>query len=63
MKRTLLLAAAIVGAVVVAAGSLRPSAAESAGEWVSLADSVQPLRDHFNQHREQPRFVALLSPT
>ncbi len=30
---------------------------------VSLADSLQPLREHFNSNRGKLRFVALLSPT
>ena len=30
---------------------------------VSLVDSVQPLRDHFNGNSATLRFVALLSPT
>jgi hypothetical protein len=28
----------------------------------SLADSLQPLRDHFNHNKGNPRFLALLSP-
>ena len=30
---------------------------------VSLVDSLQPLRDHFNGNSGRPRFIALLSPT
>lgn len=30
---------------------------------ISLADSIKPLQDHFNAHKDQPRFVAILSPT
>jgi len=30
---------------------------------VSLADSLQPLRDHFNVNSRRLRFIALLSPT
>lgn len=30
---------------------------------VSLADSLEPLRDRFNAAKDKPRFVALLSPT
>lgn len=29
----------------------------------SIADSIEPLRTRFNQHRGKPRFVAILSPT
>lgn len=29
----------------------------------SLADSLEPLREHFNAHKDKYRFVALLSPT
>ena len=32
-------------------------------EVVSLAESVEPLRAHFNAHKDKNRFVALLSPT
>ena len=28
----------------------------------SLADSLQPLKDHFNRDKDKPRFLALLSP-
>jgi hypothetical protein len=28
----------------------------------SLADSLQPLKDHFNRDKGKPRFLALLSP-
>ena len=30
---------------------------------ISLADSLQPLKDHFNANSGRVRFVALLSPT
>jgi len=30
---------------------------------VSLVDSLQPLKDHFNANSATLRFVALLSPT
>lgn len=29
----------------------------------SLAESLAPLRKHFNAHKDKYRFVALLSPT
>ena len=29
----------------------------------SLTDSLEPLREHFNAHKDKHRFVALLSPT
>ena len=29
----------------------------------SLATSLEPLRKHFNAHKDKHRFVALLSPT
>ena len=29
----------------------------------SLAASLEPLRKHFNAHKDKHRFVALLSPT
>ena len=28
-----------------------------------LTDSLQPLKDRFNQHKHQWRFITLLSPT
>jgi hypothetical protein len=30
---------------------------------ISLADSLQPLRQYFNQNLDRLRFLALLSPT
>jgi hypothetical protein len=39
-----------------------PMATERA-QPVSLADSLQPLRDHFNVNSGTLRFIALLSPT
>ncbi len=30
---------------------------------VSLAGSLQPLKDRFNSHKHKLRFLALLSPT
>ncbi len=32
-------------------------------ELLSLAESLEPLRDHFNANKDKLRFVALLSPT
>jgi hypothetical protein len=32
-------------------------------EVVSLADSLQPLKEHFNSNRGKLRFLALVSPT
>jgi hypothetical protein len=32
-------------------------------EVVTLARSLQPLKDHFNSNKDKPQFVALLSPT
>ena len=28
-----------------------------------LTESLNPLRDHFNAHRDKHRFIAILSPT
>ena len=36
---------------------------ESPVEVVSLAESLEPLRKHFNANKDKHRFVALLSPT
>ncbi len=32
-------------------------------ELVSLASSLQPLKDYFNKNKGRLRFLALLSPT
>jgi hypothetical protein len=32
-------------------------------ELVSLANSLQPLKDYFNNNKSKRRFLALLSPT
>lgn len=32
-------------------------------ELVSLADSLQPLKERFNRNRNRLRFLTLLSPT
>lgn len=32
-------------------------------ELVSLADSLQPLKERFNRNRSRLRFLTLLSPT
>ena len=37
--------------------------AEAEIRLLSLADSLDPLLDHFNRHRGQLRVLALLSPT
>ena len=29
----------------------------------SLASSVEPLREYFNEHKDKLRFLALVSPT
>jgi ribosomal protein S15P/S13E len=29
----------------------------------SLADSIQPLKEHFNSNKAKLRFLALVSPT
>jgi hypothetical protein len=39
-----------------------PMATEGA-QPVSLADSLQPLKDHFNANRAMLRLIVLLSPT
>jgi hypothetical protein len=38
-------------------------ALHGATELITLAHSVQSLRDHFNAHADRLRFVAILSPT
>jgi hypothetical protein len=35
----------------------------SSVEVVSLARSLRPVKDYFNQNKDKVRFVALLSPT
>ncbi len=36
---------------------------ENVKELISLANSLQPLKERFNQHKSEWRFMALLSPT
>ena len=33
------------------------------GEVTVLSGSIEPLRDHFNSHKDKHRFIAILSPT
>lgn len=35
---------------------------DESSQLLSLESSLQPLKKHFNSHREDPRFMALLSP-
>jgi hypothetical protein len=35
----------------------------SSGTIISLASSLNPLREYFNRHAHAPRFIAVLSPT
>jgi hypothetical protein len=35
----------------------------TAAQVVSLGNSLQPLKEHFNRSRGKTRFIALLSPT
>ena len=34
-----------------------------ASEPVVLSESIDPLRDYFNAHKDKHRFIAILSPT
>jgi len=43
------------------AGCLAPRA--TAPSLIELNDSLDPLRNHFNDNRDRLRIVALLSPT
>lgn len=37
--------------------------AEREEEIIDLSDTIEPLKESFNHHRDHPRFIALLSPT
>ena len=52
---------AIVGAVMI--GSLPSAKAAGPAKIASLEHSLLPLKMHFNLHADQPRVVALLSPS
>jgi hypothetical protein len=39
------------------------SMATERAQPVSLVDSLQPLKDHFNDNSGRLRFIAVLSPT
>lgn len=34
-----------------------------ASELAVLSESIEPLREHFNAHKDKHRFMAILSPT
>lgn len=53
------IAAVFVIAGLVAAASV--IAAEP--EIVDLGETLEPLKESFNEHKDAPRFIALLSPT
>jgi len=36
---------------------------EKSPEIISLASSLQPLKDHFNSNQHEQQFIAVLSPT
>lgn len=40
-----------------------PTAAEPGPKVLDLSASLEPLKASFNQHKDEPRFIALLSPT
>lgn len=33
------------------------------GDVTVLSESIEPLRKHFNAHKDKNRFIAILSPT
>ena len=47
-------------ATVTAASAEPPT---GASEPVVLSESIDPLRDYFNAHKDKHRFIAILSPT
>lgn len=68
MKKTMspwsgLASIATVLLAVLSCGNGAPQPVEQEGGWETLSTSLEPIRDHFNRHRDRPRFVALLSPT
>ena len=40
-----------------------PVEPEGSMTLISLADSLQPLRERFNSEKDKHRFIAILSPT
>lgn len=58
------LATGLVGTLVsLAAPAKTPATSEKATRLVSLENSLLPLTVHFNMHDDQPRLVAIFSPT
>lgn len=61
LARLLMAISVVVLKVCPSEGAMDPSI--QSGNLVSLQDSVEPLEEHFNEHRDTRRFLALLSPT
>ena len=60
---TVLLAATVAALPAVAFGREAAKPLDEPVSVASLADSLKPLKDHFNAHTDKTRFVAILSPT
>lgn len=60
---TVLLAAAVTALPAVALEHEGAKPLDELVSVVSLADSLKPLKDRFNAHKDKNRFVAILSPT
>lgn len=60
---TVLLAATVAALPVVAFEREGAKPLDEPVSVASLADSLKPLKDRFNAHRDKTRFVAILSPT
>ncbi len=43
--------------------ALPAAESDSSVEVTSLGDSIEPLKTRFNDEKDKPRFVAILSPT
>ena len=52
-----------IGAIAGRVGASSQSDSTNSVELTSLAESLEPLRAHFNANKNKHRFVALLSPT
>lgn len=67
LKRTLitvliLLACAALASVLRSLRDTNPLAADRLGGATDLSESLEPLREEFNQHHDRPRLLAVLSP-
>ena len=53
----------VLSSCFVVPGLAAPAADTKSPALISLAESLEPLRDGFNRATDKPRVVAILSPT